>query len=240
MLKRLLLPLALLIPWLSSAPVPTLAADNSVLSASPYMGHSGDVIWLSGSGLLPERQYELVMACPIWFDHNVYSWGNLMSVTNGPVTDENGRFTRFRMRALILHHLPSSSCFIYSALPEENGLGPNQPAQYYIAAQGTKLPACVTHICGTVNLSTKAARAGHLAALDIVSSHWGGAFATVTISFKGTKPLRIKTSLDWAGRRHVTVHVPPQVSHISTANVSVAFHLGQTRGRTTTQFTVVR
>jgi hypothetical protein len=229
---------------LMSAPPHQASADAvSVLFASAGEGHMGDTFWLSASGLLPNTQYNLYVACPNWFDPTVYADQNLEFISPGPMTDSNGRFVRVKLHALQLHHKSGSLCHIYSQFPGENGLGPDIPATFTIVPRSERLPQCVVQICGSVSTSPRPARAGRVETFLIKSGGWGGAFANVTIDFNspGAKPIQKSISLHWDGTYSLSVRLPPQATHVTTASVSATFHLGHVTGKAhPVVFTVVQ
>jgi hypothetical protein len=219
----------------------------------------GDVIWLSGSGLQPMTQYTLFVGCPNWYDPTVIPDGNNEFISPGPTTDPNGRFVRFAIHAIQLHHKNGSLCHIYSQAvrtydpvtrewhdlpPGDTGFsGAAIPAIYTIIPHSERLQLCDVQICGSVSTSRHPARAGHFATFLIKSGGWGGAHASVTIDFNspGTKPIQWSGSLHWDGTYSLSVRLPPQATHVTTASVSATFRLGHTTGKARPViFTVVR
>jgi hypothetical protein len=243
MLRRFVLPLILLIPLLSSVPSPQASADGvSALFASPSEGHAGDVIWLSGTGLKPFQQYYIFMGCPNWHDPTVFVNDNYRHMI-GPVTDANGEFVRFPMRAFQLSHANGFGCYIYSATNTDTGFGPDIPAQYTIVPHGIRLHACAVQICGSVSMSSKSARSGRYETFTIATWHWAGVSVDMTVSFnlKGVPTIRWSGYTDWHGIKSVRIRIPATSARAVTASVSASFHLGHTTGRATPViFTVVR
>jgi hypothetical protein len=205
------------------------------------------VIWLSGSGLQPNTEYTLYVGCPNWYDPTVVPDQNNQFISPGPVTDGNGRFVRFALHAIPLHHKSGSLCHIYSqevpiSQPNEP-FGPDIQAIYTIVPHSERLPQCDVQICGSVSTSRHPARAGRFATFLIKSGGWGGAHATVTIDFNspGVKPIQWSGSLHWDGTYALSVRIPPQATRVTTASVSATFSLGRATGKTRpVVFTVVR
>jgi hypothetical protein len=220
--------------------------------ASPAEGHVGDAIWLSGSGLQPNAQYTLLMSCPNWYDPSVWADQNFQYISPGPTTDKNGRFVRFFLSAIQLHNKSGSLCHIYAQPPPPQPgqnlspqlpFGPSLPAIYTIVPRSERLPLCDVQICGTVSTSPHPARAGLFATFLIKSGGWGGAWASVTIAFdvSGAKPIRWSGSLHWDGTYPLSVRIPPQATHVTTASVSATFRLGRATGKARPiTFTVVK
>jgi hypothetical protein len=230
MLRRFVLPLILLLPLLSSAPARQASADvNSSLFAFPSEGHSGNTLWLSGSGLQPLAQYIIFMGCPNWFDPTVVPDQNYIHFV-GPTTDANGQFIREPIQVLQLHHKSSSGCIVYAAQATDTGFGPNVPAIYSIVPHSQQLPKCAVQICGSVTTAPNPARAGQLEAL--VVHGWGGATANMTIDFggRGVKPLHKSFVLYASGSRPISVRIPSQATKVTTASISVSFHLSHVTG----------
>lgn len=260
MLRRVLLPLILLVPLLVSArsqavagglahgptaapapPPPPPPSGVSYLQASPYEGHVGDTIRVSGANLTPFTQYSLFMTCPAYTDPTVYQWGNVVYIAHGPITDAHGNFVRFQMTAITLHRLSSSPCYIYAEIAGQGGGNPNIPASYFAYPPGAKLSKCATQICGQVTISPSPPRSGHIETLQLTTEHFAGAFADITITFSNGKPMRITRVMDPEGKRYVRVRIPAGVPRITKEQVTVRFHVGRFTGTTkTTQFVIVR
>src|SRR5947209_20354302 len=93
------------------APKPSSAQAQRSLIAVPAEGHTGDTLYLSGSGYKPNTQLVITLACPDWF----YSPHGNVEAISGPVTDAHGRFVRFdKLRAMALNGERSSPCHIYT------------------------------------------------------------------------------------------------------------------------------
>jgi hypothetical protein len=191
------------------------------------------------------------MGCPNWYDPTVVPDQNFEYVSPGPTTDNNGRFVRFFLRAVPLHHKNGSLCHIYSQAPAQPNqpigpqqpFGPTIPATYTIVPRSEPLKLCDVQICGSVSTSPHPARAGRFATFLIKSGGWGGAFANVTIDFDSsvTKPIKKSISLHWDGTYALSVRIPPQATHVITASVSVSFRLGRASGKARpVNFTVVQ
>jgi hypothetical protein len=231
-------------PPVVMAPTPGVSA----LIAVPAVGHSGDLIYLSGTGLKPRTRYYVLTACPSALVNGSIAIQNgnvsFIKAENGPMTDGHGNFVRFTFRALPLHHVKQSGCTIYTS----DGVslyGPDVPGTYYIYPQKKKLPRCALTICAGISLSPTRARTGQYETITIGPNQqkgytsWPGAKATVIVSFKGTKSVTQSVVLNWAGVGKVRVHVPDGMA-ASQAKVHVSYHIGNYSGSSIDQFAVVQ
>jgi len=223
--------LVVLLPGVSPA-----AADQGVsyLVASPSQGHSGDTFYLSGVNLEPNQQLYILMTCPLWSDPSVAKYHNevlLAQPPNGPMTDAQGDFAGFKVKALQLSHLTHSGCYLYETAGGYSGYGPEIPGQYAILPG--KLNRCATSICNTVLSSLPvSARAGSYERVSIHQGAWPGAKVDVTVSYHGLPLQHIRGSLDVRGNLTIRIRIPEQAGSRSLAHVWATLWLGRFRGTT--------
>jgi len=228
------------------APGTAAVAGNSLISASPSVGHSGDFIYLSGSGFAPHHQLRLFMMCPPWNINAraAYLYGNYTAPREGPTTDAHGTFTAYRFQILTLHELKGSGCAIYDE--SINPFGPDIPGSLEILPPGQLAPVCEQSICLKVQAHPTHVHYGLSETITIQSSResWAGARAIVTVRYPKYvhypavtyPPLTLDTNGTAAKRISIPIHTSQPVS----AKVEVSVHLGSYRGARATGFTVVR
>lgn len=220
-----------------------LGGVNRILLVRPYEGHSGDTVYLSGSGFLPNTQLIIWMACPKWDDPHAIPEGNLLGVT-GPTTNSHGDFAGWPLRGFHLHVLQESPCAIYANYSkEQNSAGQTYfvcdiCGSYYIIRPGVRLRYDAKHITAVVTPSPKRVKSG-LAENISISRGWGGAIARVVVSVPHGASLVRKVRLDWKGQQSITIRVDAGPNQAAQVKVNVSFRLGQTTGRSTTNFIVV-
>lgn len=213
----------------------------SALRVSPQSGHPGDIFYLSGSGLTPNVQLYLFMACPVWYASTVQQYGNEWYTPNGPKTDANGNFVAYPIRAIVLHHLPEgSNCTIYSTAgsraPSNEAFGPDIPAIYHIYPAGVRLSRCDRQICGTVVARLKHARSGYMQSIYVTG--WPGARVTLTVTYPAMAPITATVRLDYKGAGTYQMRVPAGAVKPAHAHVSAIFRMGRVQGHASTQFLV--
>jgi hypothetical protein len=231
-------------------PDPPVFSQNglSELIAVPSVGHSGDTIYISGSGLQPNKTVDILMICGQTgeaFQANNFRW-----IQYGPQTDANGRFTGYELPAIALHGLRQSGCVIYTADPSlGTSMGPDIPATYFIFPKGKKLPTCAVTICAGIALSPRTVHTGQYETVRIGPNvqkgytSFPGAKATVNMQFrspKGTVTLTRSVVLNWEGMGSVKVRIPTGMTRPSTAHVSVSYHFGRYSGRAVEDLAVIK
>jgi hypothetical protein len=231
-------------------PPPVVAPTTGVsaLIAVPAVGHSGDVIYLSGTGLKPRTRYYVLMACPAALVDGAVAFqnGNFLWIhgDNGPMTDGHGNFVRFTFRSPVLHKMRQSGCTIYTS-DDVTPFGPDLPATYFIYPAKKTLPKCAITICAGVSLSPVRARTGQYETIRIGPNQqkgytsWPGARATVKVSFRDAKTVKQSVVLNWAGIGAVKVRVPDG-SAPSQAKVNVSYHIGKYSGSSVDKFAIVQ
>jgi hypothetical protein len=214
----------------------------SVLRATPYEGHAGDVIDLSGAGFQPHIHLYVMMACPNWYAPHVADYGNILMIPGdqGPVTDANGEFAGYLFHALQLHHAVrgESGCEIYTSDGNEP-FGPDVPAPYTVLSPSTHVSKpCVVHMCVSVRPSPRAVRAGLVETLALKG--WPGAQAQVSVSFPGNKPFfQAGRTLNWSGEASIRFRVTATVGGLTRADVRVRAHLAHSDAQRKSEFVVV-
>jgi hypothetical protein len=233
-------------------PITTPQNGLSELIAVPSVGHSGDTIYISGSGLRPNTRIDILMVCPAGQIGEAYTNNNFRWIqqADGPLTDARGRFSGFELKAIPLHKLRQSGCVIYTEDPSlGTPLGPDIPATYFIYPHVRKLPACAVTICAGLSLSPQRVHSGQNETIRIGPNQqkgytsFPGAKATVSVQFrnqKGTTTMTKSTVLNWEGMGSVTMRVPTGMTLPSTAHVNVSYHLGRYTGRAVEDLAVVK
>lgn len=215
-------------------------AVNAVLYASPSQGHSSDVIYVSGTGFHPGHRPVLLMMCPGWWDRSSVSWNNYSDEKEGPPADAQGEFKAFKFQVIALHHLSSSGCQIYDTNTPIRW-GPDIPASYLILPPDQQPLSCERYICVNVRAQPTRVRAGLFENIDVKSNppeQWGGAAATVTITYPHAqmqKPL----VLGAGGTGRLRIQIPIHVTQPVVARVKVHVRLGNYVGDRGTTFTVI-
>ncbi|MGH2442252.1 MAG: hypothetical protein ACRDFX_03690 [Chloroflexota bacterium] len=210
-------------------------SNYAVLLASPFEGHSGNVVHLSGSGFTPSTRLYLSWVCPRWDIPSAAQLHNFGQAV-GPVTDASGNFAGFPLHDVSLHGLSRSPCQFYANYV--NGLvAPLIPALYTIVPHGERLSSYATRIIGSAAVVQRANRSHRQDIVRIrTRGHtWGGAMAAVTIRFQNAT-IRRKVPLDWEGQAAFPITVPSGSSQAGKARVHVHFHLGSFGGTTNAFF----
>lgn len=242
MTHRLALPvLAGVLAAACLAPMPAVSAGSPALTqlyAMPQHGHSGDVIYLSGSGFPPRQQLVLTMACPgLFASGDAYKHHNY-EIFAGPIPDAHGQFVNFKIKAIQLHDVQFSNCLIYTTFGD-NAFA--VPASYEILSPIQPLKRCDKVICANVTTSPRQVRTGSLERVQITNS-WPAAQAVVTVKY-GSPRARLQREtrvLDWEGRTEFRFRVgtPAGVRPIK-AHVQMAFSLEDKKGAETADFVVI-
>lgn len=215
-------------------------AAVAVVRATPFQGHEGDPIDLSGSGLPPHRQINFLMACPSWHGDNVYDYKNF-TLREGPITDGKGEFAGYLLSAIHLHHVsPPMGCQIYASVPAENvpffpGI---TPATYEIRESSARLSRCSRALClNKVTAAPQRVRAGYQERIWVKG--WPGATVDVTLSYP-THDVHHRHPLDWNGEYEFVDTVPEQLSDQTRVKITVRAWLGRMEDTANTGFTVTR
>lgn len=220
-----------------------------ILYAWPIQGHSGDTIYMSGSGFLPDTQLAFVIACPNIFSESAYTYHNWELYggppNNPPVTNQHGDFAGYPIKGFQLNPKgpPSSPCTITARYPDQEvPFVCDQCALYDIAPPSTPIAARYRLITGHVKATPQQVHAGLSERISVTKS-WGGATAAVYVRYPHQSKARKVTSfhLDWEGNGNRLVPIDQSAAQQpGVANVSVAFTLGPRHGTAATSFTVVR
>ena len=211
----------------------------SVLRATPSQGHSGSLIDLSGYGLPPHTRLFIMMACPNWADPSVVRYQNLeiLPPSQGPKTDADGQFSGFLMRAIRLHHFPSSGCEFYAAYDHVQ-YGPDIPATYTIVPSDRQLPRCSRSMCVKVRAAPRRVRTGLTEHISVRG--WPGARVNINLGYPGNAHVARVTHLDWKGRATFNVPIHGNVSSQTSVRVTARAQLGPQQGTDSTNFTIFR
>jgi hypothetical protein len=234
-------------------PPPPIANPQNGLSeliAVPSVGHSGDTIYVSGTGLTPNTKIDVLMICGQTgeaFQENNFRW---IQPQDGPLTDSKGHFAGYQLPAIPLHKVKQSGCVIYTADPSMGTpMGPDIPATYFIFPRSKKLPTCAVTICAGLSLSPRKVHAGQSETVRIGPNarkgytSFPGAKATVNMQFRspaGAVTVTRSVVLNWEGMGSVTVRVPTGTILPSTARVNVSYHLGKYSGRAVEDLAVIK
>lgn len=214
---------------------------SSILIASPFEGHSGDTIYLSGAGLDPKQHLYVMMACPNWHDPSVFRYGNIKFEPSGPTTDGRGEFTAFPFQVLTLRGIPSLGCQIYVQYGQ-NPYGPDFPAQFTILGARAHAHRCALQICVHIKTSPVRVRSGFTEYINIAhdkTGPWPGAQADVMIVYPDGKTQRSQVILNIKGDAVARLRIDAHYAQTVPANVVVRVHMGGMAGRWTGRFTVV-
>jgi hypothetical protein len=260
----LVLPFFMLNMWVPTAraetpptppPIPVVKVQpgTKVFRVTPSQAHAGDMLYLSGAGFKPGIRLALTVFCPDWSVGEAYLNNNYdrISQARGPVTDANGEFVNYRLRALHLHKIRSSLCTVYTALQDNlSPYGPDFPGLYFIQAPGVRLPRCERQICAHVSAAPKQVKSGRYESISIgpritrnptkSETSWPGALADITVTYPGAKPQHVVKKLNWNGVAEVRIRVPSGMTQTAVARVQVHFRAGPISGSADENFTVVR
>jgi hypothetical protein len=213
------------------------ADSYSVLIASPSGGHSGDTIYIAGSGLQPHHRYPyLLMACPNWAESQ---YNNGSETAPGPTTDNAGQFKGFPFLVPALHHFKGLGCQIYIK-DGGNAYGPSFPGTYTIYPSDANVPGCLKHICIGVNAVPKRVHSGFAETVEVRSKPtvWPGAVVDVRISYPGVSIPRRRLALNFSGVARTQFKVTARTAQPVLARVSARASLGGWGGNGTGSFTI--
>lgn len=234
---RLVCAAAFLVELLAPPATPT-RASNSYLVAAPAQGHSGDTIYLSGSGLSPRRHLYVMMACPNWFDRTVAEYGNIKIQQDGPTTDAHGGFRAFPFQVLTLHHFKSAGCQIYTS-DGANGYGPDFPATFLILRPDDRGSPWIHRLYVRVKASPARAHSGSVERVEIHT--WAGATASAVVSYSDGTVQRYTPNVNLQGVSNFHFHVPTvHNGQVVTAEIQVLARIGAKAGTGKGGFTIVR
>lgn len=219
------------------------AEGLSQIIARPRLGHAGDAVFLAFSGFQPGKQLSLFMGCPDITDPRAIQNHNTVFQL-GPVPDSQGNYAGFKLAPLTIRGLQpgqdSVPCRIYTVGQYGTGqFGPDLPGTYTVYAPGAPLPPGSYAIRGSINARPKRVRTG-LAENIAIDSGWGGALATVTVTYPHSKPLVIRKSqkLNWKGEGSIRIRVGPATLQPGRVTIRVHFQLGPYHGDTHSSFVV--
>jgi hypothetical protein len=217
-------------------PVDAYDELHSGLRVFPYEGRPGSTLYVSGYGLNPNTRLYIMVACP---NFQVAQPGNLLIIPPklGPMTDAQGQFSGWRMKAPKLTHVTSSGCAVYAEDGVQGFYGPSQLGSYYVLGPQDRVLPCDKRICVTLTPSPKRVKSGRVESVDVQA--WAGAHADVTVRYPGYPPVEETIKLDWNGSGRVRVPVPKDMQDTSHVRITVHCRLGQTTGDRRAEFTVV-
>lgn len=202
------------------------------IKAEPLYGHTGDPIYISGTGFAKNTNVQLAIYCPRFLTPaGEANWGLWYP---GPRTNSQGSFVGYEINAIKLTGMTKSPCTIYAS-NGPNLYGVDIPESYTILARNQKVPSWATHITAAVRATPSQAHGGQMETVSL-SEGWPGAYATVYLKYGGltiSKSLRLGASGN--GR------VAWQLGHVRgsvPAQVSVRMHLGRYTGNGAQRFTV--
>lgn len=230
--------LVLMAPWSSASGSSAVA----VMRVTPYQGHSGDLVDLSGSGFLPRVQMYVMMACPNAADPFMYAHRNFVGPLLGPITDANGEFAGFLFRAPKLAGIPNAGCTVYEVDPQHNqpfGAPGAIPGVYTIVRPGVKLARCQRTLCVTkVVAAPRRIRAGLKE--HIMVKGWPGARVDTVFTYPSKQPEHHVAHLDWTGTYSLTETVPSALPNQMSVRVTVHASLGKMTDTRQGSFIVTR
>lgn len=196
--------------------VPTYGQDTQVLIVTPAEGHSGDTVYLSGSGFAPGSSLIFTMACPA---KPAGEKSRVVLGKAGPRIGHSGTFKGASFRALKLQGMATTSCSFYAG-------GQTSPfaatAPYAIVAQNDPLPWCASHICMTVAYR----RIGSQDLLLVTG--WPGARGTAKVT-KGNYRRRLPVAFDWQGITLLTLSHAAALRGKS-AHIVISTRMGRVTG----------
>jgi hypothetical protein len=222
-------------------PRPAAAYDptHSALRVFPYEGRPGSTMYVSGYGLAPNTELYILFACPNYFDPHSIEWGNtrIIAPPLGPKTDAQGQFSGWTMKAPHLNHVTSSGCTVYAQDQTRQTYGPAQLGTYYILGPKDSVLPCDVRICIAVSPTPKRVHSGRVEYIGVQA--WGGAVANVVVTFPGYGRVLQTVDLDWNGSGRARIPVPKGMGDTSHVRISVQCKLGQARGSSRAEFSVV-
>lgn len=237
---RLSLILTMLLTYVMTGVETAHSAGVAVLVAAPYEAHSGDPIYVSGSGLEPNHDETLIIACPNWAGAYA-NGGDNIAIVPGPRTDANGSFGPYKVNAIPLHGVSSSGCQIYADY-RNNEYGPDIPATFTVLAHNQKLDRCAKVICTSIKVGPRPIRPGRRETIVVqpASGHgagiWPGALVDIAVNVRGMGTLHLHRKLDFQGRATMTIQLGTRIPHPSAGHVQASVHLGPYAGQTGTSF----
>jgi hypothetical protein len=196
---------------------PSLAV--STLHVVPAEAHSGDTLYLSGSGFRPNSQLAVLTGCPNWFNA---APANTVVGGPGPVTDKRGHFVGFAIKALTLIGVTTSPCEIYVGRPQQ-GFSVDVPARYTILPAGQALSPCSAAICLTVKTAGPA---------TVRIQGWPGAHVVLTVKASSGPKKHYVFKLDWDGTRTQRLALP--ATQQNRVHISAHAWLGPITGNSST------
>lgn len=214
------------------------AQGNSILVAAPFEGHSGDPVYITGSGFRPNQAETVIMACPDWAHAFRGQSQNFMEVP-GPTTDSHGNFPTFRLPALSLQGTATSGCYIY-ANDGANQFGPDIPAIYTILPANAPVDHCARYICVHLSVDRRTISPGKTEVIFVKTGKygvWPGAVADVAIRFPHSKIIHRHVRLNMHGEARITLrggHLRP-----ASASVKVSVRLGPFSGHASASVTLI-
>jgi hypothetical protein len=221
---------------------------NSVLKVVPYYVHGGDLVHVSGAGLVPGKRIDLFLGCPAVFDTTEMTNSNFafVSADQGPKVDRHGEFVNFTWKAPVLKGVTQSACTVYTRAPDgSTEFGPDIPGGYYTMPERASLPACSKHICAAIGETPSRVRSGRSITIEIRpgrhlgETSWPGARATVKVAYPGNTSTNRTVKLNWEGWGDVRVHVPADVRQRTEATVSANFSMGRLSGHAHAHFLIL-
>lgn len=217
-------------------PVHAFDELHSGLRVFPYEGRPGATLYVSGYGLKPNTRLFIMFACP---NFQVAQLGNLFIIPpkQGPLTDAQGQFSGWKMKAPRLTHVTSSGCTVYAQDGVGDHYGPAQLGSYYVLGPQDHILPCDKRICLNLTPSPKRVKSGRIENVDVQG--WAGARADVTVTFPGYPPVVETVKLDWNGSGRVRVPVPKAMQDTSHVRITAHCRLGQVTGDRRAEFTVV-
>lgn len=239
----------LCISGLVTAPAPYVRAQGNppepcstcVLVLAPIEGHSGDTVYLSGSGWPPYKRLYLSMACPDWTKRDAFQYQNYKFQPEGPPTNGQGRFRAFPFQILTLHHFRSLSCSIY-ATPggsSDNPFSPKSPPTYFILS--SEQPARTQWRTPWVHMKAfpRQVRSGLFETVTVNS--WPGSTADITVSYPGAPSLHQRIPMDLNGNGRTQFRVTLHSGASVTGTIQVRVSIGNKRSKPGKGgFTIVR
>jgi hypothetical protein len=217
-------------------PVHAYDPQHSGLRVFPYEGRPGSTLYVSGYGLQPNTRLFIMLACPHF---EVAQPGNLFIFPpkSGPMTDAQGQFSAWKLKAPKLSHVTSSGCAVYAEDGVQGFYGPAQLGSYYILGPQDRVLPCDKRICITLTPSPKRVKSGRVENVDVQG--WAGARADVTVTYPGYPPVVETVKLDWNGSGRVRVPVPSGMQDTSHVRITAHCRLGKATGDRRAEFTVV-
>lgn len=202
------------------APARASAPRNAKsIIVTPFEGHPGSTIYLSGGGLPAHRRLAVMLSCP-----------GRAPATGAPVTDGRGDFTAF---ALTVSRRPTRHALACRAAARISGA----QATYRLLPAAQPLARCAITMCLRVKATIVRLRSETDGQIAIAG--WPGAHAIVSIIHPNGTLVARTVTLSWNGTASLRLKVALGLRKAEQDRVSVAARLGRVKGSAGASFIVI-